>query len=92
VKITASGRAPSDRLGDWLLVDGEPLSVTFPDGSTLHCLIRVIPLFLEGSHGALVRVTRAYMMDSVHGVPVMVPLSGLEAERIVAQGETVEIV
>jgi hypothetical protein len=76
--------------GDWeqldgkTLVDGEALRVTWPDGSTLDALVKVVDhgqaISDHGSSYTGSRV-RAYVEIDYRGVRALVPIRGLEAER-----------
>lgn len=71
-----------DQLDGKAIADGEALRVRFPDGSTLDLLARVITRSAGVSDGTEIRDARSYLPVSVRGVDVLVPLYGLEAERI----------
>lgn len=77
--------------GDWeqldgkTLVDGEALRITWPDGSTLDALIRVVDHGQTISdHGNSYRGerVRAYVEMDMRGVRTLVPIRGLEAQRL----------
>ena len=74
-----------DRLDGVDLVDGDRLIITFPDGK--ERLVKAIvqredyTTYEQGGHHTNIPVRRAYAETSVWGVPVKLPLAGLEARR-----------
>lgn len=70
-----------DQLHGQSLHDGEMLRVWFPDGSTVDT-IKVVHHSQGVSYGMEIFDARAYMEDRVRFVDVLVPLFGLDAERI----------
>lgn len=77
--------------GDWeqlngeTLVDGEALRITWPDGTLLDVLIKVIDhrqQISDHGHDSWGSDVRAYVEADYRGVRVLVPILGLEAQRL----------
>ncbi len=78
-----------DTLDGHELEDGERLRVEMPDGSEREQEIVVKEssehYSEQGGHGGDAPISKAYFVDLVNGVEVLVPLAGLRAARVRAQ-------
>lgn len=74
-----------DSLDGERLKDGEILEITFPDGWFMTAAIRLAKWsesISDHGHASAYPQERAEIDFSLHGIRVVIPLAGLEAERI----------
>lgn len=74
-----------DRLDGKIIEDGESLLVGWPDGTTSVVVVKVVEgSFAVNDHGhdSSCDDVRAYAVESIRGVEVLVPLVWLRAQRV----------
>lgn len=85
IEYVSSWESGQDRLDGRPIRSGEKLRVNFPDGDPRVVTVHVMTThgsYSDHGHEHRTEQQRAYCRAAVYGVEVLVPLVGLEAERV----------